>query len=558
MEYGTYYDNNGKRRSSRLNKNPSSIQLPKQPSPVASTISPSKQPSSVAAAKSTFKQPSSVAAAKSTFKQPSPVAAAKSTFKQPSPVASTISPSKQPSPVASTISPSKQPSPVASTISPILKNNVNISTKLSVSHPSDILSYRLKILEYLKTLKDIKFYLNIKKLLAKIENKATGIVCLSNNNDIFIDNKNIKNFKFAIKIAVNKVNDSVKEIYILEKMLHFITQGYHNLPIIYLSFMKIKPQFIIDNINKTTIKSDDLKNIENFFKNKNYNIYINELATGDLKKFLKSYDEPNSEITEQMLINSILQILMCIATLHSIGISHNDTHYGNFLFHKIIPGGYIKYTIKNETFYVENLGYLWVIWDFGISTQLSSKYDYFNDYEMLSLFIRKLEPTYNMRFIALNKKQEYVRRLHGNWDIKHKQIPDIIQNVIDIIYKLSIQKNTKILPNIPVDIGDKMLVSKDPVIKKQVVKASFKVFRPMTKNGEDILEDMFLNQYIIPLFSSIIKKDDASSTDILFEINLNLDEIKRENKEINGKIRTDIKKSIEINEGVKIFLPEKF
>jgi hypothetical protein len=249
---------------------------------------------------------------------------------------------------------------------------------------------------------------------------------------------------------------------------------------------------------------------------------------------------------------------MCIATVHSLGIRHNDTHYGNFLYHKIKPGGYIKYTIKNETFYVENLGYLWVIWDFGISTQLNSKFDYFYDYEMLSLFIRKYELTYNMRFQAYNEKHKVVRRLHGYWNLKHRQIPDIIQNVTDMIYKISIQKQSNTLPNISVAIGDKMLISKDPTIKRQLQDASMMVFRPRDDQNNDILEDMFINQYIVPLFSSILKTKDVVHSDILFEINLNLDEIQREDIKIDGRMRTDYKASIKKNEGKKIFLPRHF
>jgi hypothetical protein len=46
---------------------------------------------------------------------------------------------------------------------------------------------------------------------------------------------------------------------------------------------------------------------------------------------------------------------------------HNDCHSGNFLFHKIKPGGYFHYNIFGIDYYLENLGYLWVIWDFGLT-----------------------------------------------------------------------------------------------------------------------------------------------------------------------------------------------
>ena len=37
---------------------------------------------------------------------------------------------------------------------------------------------------------------------------------------------------------------------------------------------------------------------------------------------------------------------------------HNDAHWGNFLYHKVKPGGYFHYNI-------ENYGFLWIIWDYG-------------------------------------------------------------------------------------------------------------------------------------------------------------------------------------------------
>jgi hypothetical protein len=46
---------------------------------------------------------------------------------------------------------------------------------------------------------------------------------------------------------------------------------------------------------------------------------------------------------------------------------HNDCHSGNFLFHKIKPGGYFHYNIYGIDYYLENKGYLWVIWDFGFT-----------------------------------------------------------------------------------------------------------------------------------------------------------------------------------------------
>jgi hypothetical protein len=96
-----------------------------------------------------------------------------------------------------------------------------------------------------------------------------------------------------------------------------------------------------------------------------YFINLNELANGDLKVFLeKEYN--NFKVVN----NAIAQIYLAILSFHSIGYVHNDSHWGNFLYHKINPGGYIKYIVNGKEIYLENLGYLWVIWDYSLAAKL--------------------------------------------------------------------------------------------------------------------------------------------------------------------------------------------
>jgi hypothetical protein len=87
---------------------------------------------------------------------------------------------------------------------------------------------------------------------------------------------------------------------------------------------------------------------------------MNELANGDAEMFV--YQNYNNA---KKINNAITQILISIYSFHCEGYLHNDSHWGNFLYHKIKPGGYIKYIINGKELYLENIGYLWVIWDFG-------------------------------------------------------------------------------------------------------------------------------------------------------------------------------------------------
>jgi hypothetical protein len=81
-----------------------------------------------------------------------------------------------------------------------------------------------------------------------------------------------------------------------------------------------------------------------------------------------------------------MQLLISLCTFHShIGYIHDDAHLGNFLFHKVPPGGYWHYELiyKNlynnakETvnIYVPNVGYLVVLWDPGMAKPIDPYYD---------------------------------------------------------------------------------------------------------------------------------------------------------------------------------------
>lgn len=98
------------------------------------------------------------------------------------------------------------------------------------------------------------------------------------------------------------------------------------------------------------------------------------MAKGDLKTFLKCY------IRYDVIRNCLAQILLCILSFHKhTGLAHNDCYYGNFLYHRIQKGGYIHYKINKKDFYIENLGYLWMINDFDMA---EGQEDTYTDYKV--------------------------------------------------------------------------------------------------------------------------------------------------------------------------------
>ena len=177
-----------------------------------------------------------------------------------------------------------------------------------------------------------------------------GIIFLSSTKD----NYN-KIYKYAIKIVVeNKENK--KEIKLLKIVSDkVLKRECPHFPIIY-SEIKCK-----DYLN---IIKEDIKNYPKIIqKNKKKSFYylLNELAKGDLKTFLEKYHNDFN-----LLSNALGQIYISLMFFYQeTKHFHNDAHWGNFLYHKIKPGGYFHYNIFGKDYYIENYGFLWVIWDYG-------------------------------------------------------------------------------------------------------------------------------------------------------------------------------------------------
>jgi hypothetical protein len=154
-------------------------------------------------------------------------------------------------------------------------------------------------------------------------------------------------FRFASKIINSDGNDNIAEANMLEKLTKLVIEKKNpHFPIMYYNFNCSKPESNID--------------LPYTINNKKYDIIINELANGDAKMFLHQHHANGKKVN-----NALTQIFISIYSFHCAGYIHNDTHWGNFLYHKIKSGGYIKYIINGKELYLENIGYLWVIWDFG-------------------------------------------------------------------------------------------------------------------------------------------------------------------------------------------------
>jgi len=222
-----------------------------------------------------------------------------------------------------------------------------------------------------------------------------GIVYLCSFRD-----KNKRLYKFAVKIGLDtydlrneiKINKILTLATVNNKCPHF--------PIMYNS-VKCDNFLNFDNSNFNYSKSksknkdeldEEIKNIKNYPQliknNRGYplNSIFSELANGDLMMFIIKYHKNKCFIE-----NALSQIFISLLFFYQeTGHYHNDAHWGNFLFHKIKKGGYFHYKINGKDYYIENIGYLWVIWDFGMAKLINSRFDIRTDYHrIIGAFINR-------------------------------------------------------------------------------------------------------------------------------------------------------------------------
>lgn len=143
-----------------------------------------------------------------------------------------------------------------------------------------------------------------------------------------------------------------------------------NTTVTHLLINKITKHFLISyRTFKCTQKTNNIL-LPPIIRKKEYYITLNELAHGDLKTLC---DSTQFLRNDALMFNVMMQCFLAIYTFHKIGYSHNDCHWGNFLFQisKNI-NGYFHYIINGQDIYLKNVGYNMMIYDFGLAQHSSS------------------------------------------------------------------------------------------------------------------------------------------------------------------------------------------
>ena len=177
-------------------------------------------------------------------------------------------------------------------------------------------------------------------------------------------------FNFVVKIIENSelIETKLKDMKILSNAV--IEKKCPHFPILY-SVLYCNEFNNFDTSSKSISNSFDNSNNRDIDKYPTYiQIYkddkllsiLTETANGNFRMFIKE-NFANSSLLE----NALAQIYISIMFFYSItGKYYGHAGGDNFLYHRIKPGGYLHYKLFGKSYYIKNLGYLWVLWNFTL------------------------------------------------------------------------------------------------------------------------------------------------------------------------------------------------
>jgi len=204
--------------------------------------------------------------------------------------------------------------------------------------------------------------------------------------------------KFSAKVMpISFIN----EVDILTKMSALVEKKISpNMPIIYKHVKCTKPK-------DTTLAANPAANDR--IRKGNYYVVLSEIADGDTQNFFQI------KHSDDVYESALTQIMFSLRAFHNMGYYHNDAHLGNFLWHKITPGGYWQYQYNETTIYVPNTGHLLVLWDPGSSKPLPTLAIYkdrpmFSDYRYAYSLIDSIETREKFQKLNMIPVPEHIRK----------------------------------------------------------------------------------------------------------------------------------------------------
>ncbi len=267
------------------------------------------------------------------------------------------------------------------------------------------------------------------------------------------------NYKYISKPntlkTVNK-SSTFSELYLLKKLNKLIEQGICiNIPYLYKYFICDDCGFSNPMIEKY------------FFGINKCLILVNDLADTTLSALL----DTNPPFDVQ--INAYIQIYIALYCIRKFfNIWHHDLHGDNVLVYKVKPGGYWQYIINGRKCNIPNIGYLFVLSDFGYSRipgkieaedlhwiyEKKKEQDPLEDYIRISGWLYNTGPRLyssdgnNEKIVSIDKKNKDIIEKEKIKIYSKDKTGDVLgdflihglrkTSVFSVIYKLSEMANT--------------------------------------------------------------------------------------------------------------------
>ena len=167
------------------------------------------------------------------------------------------------------------------------------------------------------------------------------------------------------------------------------------------------------NCNVITYRNDILKGINTCLKKDKYSMIVLEYFDGTIFELINANfsifaRSAISDDKKQLFYSIFAQLLITIYLFHNkFNYYHNDAHLNNFLYKKVNNDNkYFHYKIGDKNYYIRNCGYLIVLSDYGLATQIirTDVNDYkmhaLKDYEdilsKMLLYIKTIDTTKNI------------------------------------------------------------------------------------------------------------------------------------------------------------------
>jgi hypothetical protein len=243
-------------------------------------------------------------------------------------------------------------------------------------------------------------------------------------------------------LCVNESNN--RELMILKKLTNLVLKGKTiHLPIMYFNIKIEKTEKI-----KNELLPDVIKYCNNF------HICFNEMFAGDLKMMMNSKKQNLNFIK-----NTITQIFLSISTFTTYSkYMHKDAHWGNFLYHNVQKGGYFYYKVNNIDIYLENIGFIWVIWDYGFAKKIKNKKIHRDYLRIIHAFFSKSKGGWIPFYIKTDIKAD-------NFALNiYKELKNV-SYVAELNKKMEVHKILfKLCPELLVKPKDNLIINEKPFI----------------------------------------------------------------------------------------------